>query len=129
MRTGDGRFTTAQRAELTRALSHASQGSGLTFRLYVGALPLGRESACAVLAAGGEAADTVLVAIDPASRSLEVVTGSRAATVLDDRTCALAALTMTSSFSAGDLVGGIRNGVQALGDHARRSTRRHLEST
>jgi hypothetical protein len=35
---------------------------------------------------------------------------------------------MTSSFAAGDLVGGIRDGLQVLSDHARRRETRHLDT-
>jgi hypothetical protein len=120
-------LTDAQRGELARVLRSASDSARLSFRLYVGVLERGRESALDLLAArGADASDTVLVAVDPGARSLEIVTGSRAAAVIDDRSCSLAALAMTSSFSAGDLVGGIRNGMQVLVDHASRSPRRHL---
>lgn len=69
-------------------------------------------------ARGASAHDTVLVAVDPLARALEIVTGSRASTVLDDRACALASLTMTTSFAAGDLVGGVcRQALQTLTDH------------
>ena len=128
MRAGDG-LTDVQRAELARILAAASQSAGLSFRLVVGELEHGRESALEQLAAlGRSASETVLVAVDPAARGLEIVTGGRAAAAVDDRSCALAALAMTSSFSAGDLVGGIRNGLQILADHARHQPRRHLET-
>lgn len=128
MRAGD-RLSDAQQATLERVLATASASAHLSFRLYVGTLEHGRESALEQLAAcGTTASDTVLVAVDPSSRALEIVTGSRAASAVDDRTCGLAALAMTSSFAAGDLVGGLRNGVQILADHARHQPRRHLET-
>ena len=37
---------------------------------------------------------------------------------LDDRSTGLAAMTMTSAFQAGDLSGGIANGIIALAEHA-----------
>ena len=61
-------------------------------------------------------------------RGLEIVTGRDAAVVLDDRTCGLVALAMTSSFAAGDLVGGIRNGLQVMADHGRNSRTVHLDT-
>jgi hypothetical protein len=126
VRAGEG-FTAAQQADLSRAVDAASQASGLSFRLYVGALEGGRVEAEGMVAARGAfAADTVLIAVDPGARGLEIVTGSRAAVVVDNRTCGFAALSMTSSFSAGDLVGGIRNGLQILADHARHPLTRHI---
>ena len=67
-------------------------------------------------------------AVDPVARDLHIVTGSVAAGRVDDRTCALAALTMTSAFSAGDLVGGIRDGVTLLANHGRQGAVRHLDT-
>ncbi|MSX39067.1 MAG: DUF5130 family protein [Actinobacteria bacterium] len=125
---GDG-FTSEQRAELAHLLASADAATGLSFRLRVGGLAEGRTSAEDALAAEGvRASDTVLIAIDPGSRVLEIVTGTRAAARLTDRSCALAALAMTSSFSAGDLVGGIRNGIQVLGDHAAAQPTLHLDT-
>ena len=37
---------------------------------------------------------------------------------MPDRACALAVLSMTGSFAAGDLVGGIVNGLRQLSDQA-----------
>ena len=113
-------FTTDERLEIHRALELATRQCGLPFSLYVGALEQGRDSATRLHEAlGADAAGTVLVAVDPGGRSLEIVTGARAASSLDDRACALGALTMTSAFVNGDLVGGIRNGVLQLAEHAR----------
>ena len=89
----------------------------------------GRADAEALVAArGAEAPRTVLVAVDPPARALEIVTGSAASAVLDDRTCALASLTMTTSFAAGDLVGGLVRGLQVLSDHGRAVAHRHLDT-
>jgi len=118
----------AQRARLARAVASAEAATGLPVRLHIGRLDGGRAGAEALLAASGSsAADTVLVAVDPAARGLEIVTGTRATSQVSDRTCALAALAMTSSFAAGDLVGGLVNGLQILADHGRRQHVRHLE--
>ncbi len=127
MRAGDG-FSPEQRAGLERSLASAEASSGLSFLLYVGVLEGGRAAAERLLAAGADPADSVLVAVDPVNRGLEIVTGRRAALVLDERTCALAGLAMTSSFAAGDLVGGIRNGLQVLSDHARVPLTRHIST-
>ena len=101
-------------------MTAAETACGLLFRVHVGALPDGRSSAERLLTESGpDARQTVVVAVDPARRSLEIVTGSQAAARVSDRTCGLAALAMTSSFSAGDLVGGLRTGLQLIAAHAR----------
>ena len=128
MRAGDG-FTDAQSAELARVVANAERLTGLSFLLQVGHLDGGRAGAEALLAGCGDNAPrTVLVAVDPGARDLHIVTGRRAAARLDDRTCALAALAMTSAFSAGDLVGGIRDGVTLLANHGRQGAVRHLDT-
>jgi uncharacterized membrane protein YgcG len=128
VRPGDG-FTDEQRARLARSVDATEQATGLNLVLHVGGLAHGRASAESLLVACGEAADaSVVVAVDPSARGLEIVTGRQAAAVLDDRTCALVALAMTSSFSAGDLVGGIRNGLQVMADHGRNARTRHLDT-
>ena len=127
MPPGDA-LSDVQRSRLARSVASAEQATGLYVRLHVGRLDGGRAGAEALLAEGGATArDTVLVAVDPAARGLEIVTGTRATSQVSDRTCALAALAMTSSFAAGDLVGGLVNGLQILADHGRRQHVRHLE--
>ena len=125
---GDG-LTDAQRARLARAVETADRATGLDFLVRIGVLDGGRADAEALVAArGAEAPRTVLVAVDPPARALEIVTGSAASAVLDDRTCALASLTMTTSFAAGDLVGGLVRGLQVLTDHGRAVVHRHLDT-
>jgi uncharacterized membrane protein YgcG len=124
---GDG-LSEEQRRRLGRAVADADAVTGLHFRVRVGSLDAGRATATEALAElGGSAADTVLVAVDPARRTLEIVTGPVAASSIDDRSCALASLAMTSSFAAGDLVGGLVNGLQVLADHGRRMRVLNLE--
>jgi hypothetical protein len=118
----------AQRLEIERAVANASAQSGTRFTVYVGALPGGRAEAEQLHArTGADRDDVVLVAVDPGARSLEIVTGSRASTAVDDHACALGALTMTSAFANGDLVGGIRNGVLQLAEHARQPRTLHQD--
>jgi len=70
----------------------------------------------------------VLVAVDPTARSIEIVTGRTVAVDLDDRACQLATLAMKSCFAADDLVGGLRDGVTLLAEHARAPKVLHLEN-
>lgn len=115
-----GPFTSKQLARLDEALTLSSRETGVQFSLYVGVLDASprrmAEELHAVL--GAAAADSVLVAVSPGERRLEIVTGEQTAKRLPDRACALAALSMTASFSGGDLVGGIVNGLRMLADQA-----------
>ena len=57
--------------------------------------------------------------VDPDQRALEIVTGGYVRRTLTDSEVELAALAMQSDFAAGDLVGGLKRGIQMLADHAR----------
>ncbi len=124
---GEG-FNPAQRHQLDRAVARARSLSGLDVSLYVGPLPEGRASARALHGARPDPDSAVLVAVDPGGRSLEIVTGPLAAERCDGRTCGLAAASMTASFGAGDLLGGIRNGLELIGTHAHRPPPHHLST-
>lgn len=69
-------------------------------------------------ALGARSAESVLILVAPSARRVEIVTGSALRGRLSDRDCALAALSMTSTFAGGDLAGGILQGVRMLGQRA-----------
>ena len=117
----------AQRTELTRVVQRARSICGFGFGVYVGPLPAGRESAVAQHALLPDPASAVLVAVDPTSRSIEIVTGINTVSALDNRACEFAALSMKSCFVADDLVGGVREGVTLLAQHARHPLVQHLD--
>ncbi|MBU6245079.1 MAG: DUF5130 domain-containing protein [Actinomycetales bacterium] len=112
-------LSSGQEASLQRSLSTAREISGVCFGLRIGSLPGGRESALAAHAQLPDAARAVLVAVDPAARVIEIVTGTGVVDHLDDRSCELAILSMRSGFLAGDLVRGIKDGIDLLAQHAR----------
>ncbi|MGH8971054.1 MAG: DUF5130 family protein [Actinomycetes bacterium] len=119
MPAGDA-FSQRQSDDVVRAVRLARQQSDLDVSVYVGALE-GDTRAMALRlhgALGDRAPVGVLVAVDPGARRLEIVTGREVRRRLDDRSAGLAAMTMTSAFQAGDLSGGIANGVLALAEHA-----------
>jgi Domain of unknown function (DUF5130) len=124
-------FTERQSEEILRSLRIAEHGCGLHMSVYVGDLDGDPRARAQELHAqfGSRAPLTVLVAVDPANRRVEIVTGSEAQHRLDDRACALASLSMTSAFSAGDLAGGIATGVRMLGDHASGPRTLHTDQT
>jgi uncharacterized membrane protein YgcG len=122
-------FSTRQVDEIERAIAQADQSSGLNFSVYVGEVAGNlRDFGRQLLGALGPDADTaVLVVVDPTARCLEVLTGRQAAYHLDDRATALGALSMTTSFTAGDLRGGIVDGLRTLAEHARQPRTLHGE--
>ncbi len=122
--TPGGPFTPRQLFRIDEALSAADRETGLTFSVYVGDLEeSSREHAERLADALPAPADSVLVAVSPDQRILEIVTGVHAAKRLPDRICALAALSMTAAFGGGDLAGGIVTGLRMLADQARMAAR------
>jgi hypothetical protein len=118
----DGPFTIRQLLRIDEALRAADQSTGLTFSVYVGELSedvrVGAEKLHAQLA---NPEDSVLIAVAPQQRQLEIVTGANARKRLADRDCKLAALSMAAAFGGGDLAGGVVSGLAQLADHAGRS--------
>jgi hypothetical protein len=113
----DSPFTSRQLARLDEALTLSSRECGLTFSVYVGALDAPSRAHAEQLFEQ-LSPSAVLLAVSPGQRVMHIVTGEESAKRLPNRACALAALTMRASFSNGDLVGGIVNGLRMLADSA-----------
>ena len=116
----DSIFSFHELARLDEALTMSSRETGLRFTLYIGDLGAQTRRRAEELheQSGGNLAESVLIAVSPGQRVVEVVTGAGAARRIPDRACALAVLSMTGSFAAGDLVGGIVNGLRQMSDQA-----------
>ena len=119
-------FSYQELARLDEALTMSSRETGLYFTLYVGDLGSRTRLHAEEMhgSSSGDPSESVLIAVSPGQKVVEVVTGGSAARRLPDRACALAVLSMTSSFAAGDLVGGIVNGLRQLSDQAGHPARR-----
>jgi uncharacterized membrane protein YgcG len=121
-------FSSRERAEIDKAIRDAETVCRYEFSVFVGAAEQEARPFAERLHAALSAPDrTVLVMVDPAGRMLEIVTGAEVRRELDDNEVSLAAMSMQSAFSAGDLVGGIRQGLQMLAEHARRPPMLHAE--
>lgn len=68
---------------------------------------------------------SILVMVDPGARAVEVVTGVDVRRHLADHQVELAVATMVGCFRDGDLVGGLRRGVQQLAEHAKPANTLH----
>jgi hypothetical protein len=103
------------------ALRLADLSTGLTFSVYIGDLdePV-RDHAERLHGQLAEPDTSVLVAVSPNQRLLEIVTGSAARRRILDRDSKLAALSMAAAFAGGDLGGGVVAGIAQLADHAGR---------
>jgi hypothetical protein len=118
----NGPLSTRSLLRLEEALRQADAVTGLTFSVYIGELtePV-RADAEAMHAQLAEPDRSVLLAISPNQRLLEIVTGSTARRRILDRDAKLAALSMSAAFAGGDLGGGIVAGIAQLADHAGRA--------
>lgn len=117
----DGPFNTRQLLRLDEALRVADRSTGLTFSVYIGDLDEpARGHAEKLHAQLADPDRSVLVAVSPNQRVLEIVTGAVARKRILDRDAKLAALSMVAAFGGGDLAGGVISGLDQLATHAGR---------
>jgi hypothetical protein len=114
-------FTSEQLDRLERSRALAEQRTGVRFSVRVGAVDgdvkLEAERLLAnIVTAPREPA--VLILLSPGQRFVHIVTTPGAKRRISDGAAGLVALTMTSSFALGDLVGGLVNGLRQLADAA-----------
>lgn len=124
-----GEFTASQRFEIDKAIRAAEQCSRFEFSVFVG--NAGAEPAIFAQRLHGSLAApdrSVLVMVDPAARTVEVVTGRAVRRNLPDSSVGLAVLQMQSAFGSGDLSGGIRRGVTMLAEKAREPRTLHAQA-
>jgi uncharacterized membrane protein YgcG len=125
---GGEAFTASQRHEIDKAIRDAETVCRFEFSVFVGGSDgETRPFAERLHAALAAPERSVLVMVDPSARILEIVTGAEVRRDLEDPEVRLAALTMQATFAAGDLVGGIKQGVMMLAEHARRPRMLHAE--
>jgi uncharacterized membrane protein YgcG len=115
-------FDERQVREITRTLRRVSDDTGIQFSVFVGKPSDGKDPGQFAELAHGALFDprhSVLILVAPEERRVEVVTGTAVRNQLTDRDCGLAALSMSSSFAGGDLVGGIVLGLRMLAERVR----------
>ncbi|ABL80894.1 MULTISPECIES: DUF5130 family protein [unclassified Nocardioides] len=115
-----GELGAAERFAIEDAIRTAEQVSRYEFSVFIGRAE-GDPHAFATRLHGSLVAPerSVLILVDPTARALEIVTGAIVRSHLTDPEVELTALQMQTSFTEGDLVGGLRRGIQMLADHAR----------
>jgi hypothetical protein len=114
-------FTVDQRRSIDRAVRQVEADTGLAVCLRIGGVDTdARTTARTLLQRMPDPANAVVLVVDPGARELEIVTGSAARQRLSDADCLAVAESMRTTFVAGDLPGGIMNGVQRLGDAVHR---------
>ncbi|MGJ7907078.1 DUF5130 family protein [Actinopolyspora sp. H202] len=113
-------FSPGELARLDEALTLSTRTTGLEFAIYLGELgEQTRDRAEQIHAGLGDRASRgVLIAVSPAQRCLEVVTGEQAYRRIPDRTCNLAVMNMVASFKEGDMIEGLISALRMLSDAA-----------
>lgn len=112
-------FTPIELSRLDEALTLASRETGLRFSVYLGELgEAPHERAVELLEALDGSSESVLVAVSPGQRVVEVLTGPEARVRLPDRGAKLAVMSMVASFKEGELLGGLLSGLRMLADQA-----------
>lgn len=127
MVAGDGtgtrlsaRFSGSDRVALDETIRKAERLSRVEFSVFVGhAEGDPRSYALSLHGTLVAPSHSILVMVDPDVRAVEVVTGSHVRRTLRDSEVELAVAQMQTLFAAGDLVGGLRRGIQMLAEHAR----------
>lgn len=118
-------FSSSERSRIESAIDQARRDTDLPFSVFVGDVDGGEQPSAArrvaeLLHSALEEPAAVLLLVAPGQRRLEIVTGAASRERLDDRACALAAASMSSAFSGGDIVGGLTEGLRQLTSTARR---------
>ena len=113
-------FTTDEQNEIAKSIAAAETNSDLNFSLYVGELEEGRKDAIKLHKKLDNSSATVLVCVDLQNHAIEIVTGSYAASTVDNQVCRLAAISMANAFVVNDYVGGLNQAFAVLGAHAYR---------
>jgi hypothetical protein len=115
-------FSGVQLARLDEALTLVSRHTRLRFSIYLGDLGADPHARTGELfdQLGEAGDDSVLIAVDPGHRNVEIMTGPEARVRLADRGCKLAVMSMVASFKEGDLHGGLLSGLQMLSEQAGR---------
>ena len=125
---GVGEFNSAERFQIDEAIRGAEQVSRFEFSVFVGRSGADSRAFATQLHNSLVAPSrSILIMLDPASRVLEIVTGGTVRRNITDQEVELTTLQMQSYFSSGDLVGGLRHGIQMLADHARAPETLHAE--
>lgn len=127
-RVGVGEFNATERYQIDEAIRTAEQVSRFEFSVFVGRAGADPRAFATQLHNSLVAPSrSILIMVDPAARALEIVTGGVVRRNLTDQEVELTTLQMQSLFAAGDLVGGLRRGIQMLADHARAPETLHAD--
>lgn len=125
-----GEFNSGERYQIDEAIRHAEQLCRFEFSVFVGRAGADPRAFATQLHNSLVAPPrSILIMLDPAARALEIVTGGLVRRSLRDQEVELTALQMQTYFAEGDLVGGLKHGIQMLAEHARAPETLHGETS
>lgn len=112
-------FSNADRLAIDATIRKCEQQSRIEFSVFVGEAdgeprPFATQLHNTLVAPSR----SVLIMIDPVARAIEVVTGGYVRSKITDAEVELAIAAMQTSFAAGDLAVGIRQGISMIAEHA-----------
>jgi len=114
-----GEFSSGERYVIDEAIRRAETLCRFEFSVFVGHAE-GDSRAFATRLHNSLVAPSrsILVMVDPHARALEIVTGGTVRRQVSDAEVDLVVLEMGSRFAEGDLVGGLKRGIEMLAEHA-----------
>lgn len=126
----DHTLSSSERADLDVAIRKAEQLCRAEFSVFIGHSEGDDPHAYATSLHNSLVAPSrsILILVDPDARAVEVVTGGHVRRTLTDHQADLAIATMTATFAEGDLVDGLRRGIQQLAHAARPENTLHAGS-
>ncbi|MFI7665848.1 MULTISPECIES: DUF5130 domain-containing protein [Nocardia] len=108
-------FSDDERLAMDNVLTEATRATKVRFNIYIG--DLGADPAAgadAVFPATPEAARSVLIAVSPNDKAIEVRSGHEVADRANDRVCQLGVTAALSSFRQGQLIDGLVSAVRVM---------------
>ena len=104
-------FTEKELIQLDDALTAATRSAKIRFNVYVGDLDGGAE---ALFPRTPEAARSVLIAVSPNQRTVDILSGADVADRVTSRICQLGVTASIASFGEGELIDGIVAAIRVI---------------
>ncbi|WP_054813570.1 DUF5130 domain-containing protein [Nocardia arizonensis] len=108
-------FSDDERLAMDNVLTEATRATKVRFNVYIG--DLGADPAAgvdAIFPATPEAARSVLLAVSPNEKVIEVRSGSEVADRANDRVCQLGVTAALSSFRQGEMIDGLVSAIRVM---------------
>ncbi|QIS10138.1 DUF5130 domain-containing protein [Nocardia arthritidis] len=108
-------FSDPERLAMDNVLTEATRATKVRFNIYIG--HLGEDPAAgadAIFPKTPEAARSVLIAVSPNDKAIEVRSGREVADRANDRVCQLGVTAALSSFRQGQLIDGLVSAVRVM---------------